>query len=171
MIIESKLQYALKVSVVCWRSYCGASGKESISQFKSWRRLSFDPWIRKIPWRRKWQPILVFLPGEFDEQRSLVSYSPLGCKESDMTEQLTRTRFFATLAELKSFKDIILTPKPKTFLISVFLKKFTKSWLKLFAFNAIIDIIGFKSTILPFIFHISIYSLFLSSTFSCLLWD
>ena len=58
--LESKLQYALKVSVVCWRSYCGAGAKESISQFRRWRRLSFDPWIRKIPWRRKWQPIQYF---------------------------------------------------------------------------------------------------------------
>ena len=34
----------------------------------------FDPWVRKIPWRRKWQPTPVFLPGEFHGQRSLVSY-------------------------------------------------------------------------------------------------
>ena len=37
-------------------------------------------------WRRKWQPTPVFLPGKFRGQRSLVGYSPLGCKESDMTE-------------------------------------------------------------------------------------
>ena len=35
-----------------------------------------DPWVWKIPWRRKWQPILVFLPGESHWQRSLVGYSP-----------------------------------------------------------------------------------------------
>ena len=35
------------------------------------RRPGFDPWVRKIPWRRKWQPTLVFLPGEFHGQRSL----------------------------------------------------------------------------------------------------
>ena len=50
------------------------------------RRLGFDPWVGKIPWRRKWQPTPVFLPGEFHGQRSLVGYSPRGCKESDMTE-------------------------------------------------------------------------------------
>ena len=76
------------------------NSKESACQC---RRHEFNPWVGNIPWRRKWQPIPVFLPGEFNEQRSLVSYSPWGCKESDMTEQLTRTRFFATLAELKSF--------------------------------------------------------------------
>ena len=35
-----------------------------------------DPWVRKILWRRKWQPTPVFLPGEFHEQRSLTGHSP-----------------------------------------------------------------------------------------------
>ena len=39
-------------------------------------------------WRRKWQPTPVLLPGKFHGQRSLVGYSPWGCKESDMTERL-----------------------------------------------------------------------------------
>ena len=43
-----------------------------------------DP--RKIPWRRAQQPTLVFLPGEPHEQRSLVGYSPRGCKGLDRTE-------------------------------------------------------------------------------------
>ena len=46
----------------------------------------FDPWFRKIPWRRAWQPTPVFLLGESHGQRSLVGYSPWGCKESDPTE-------------------------------------------------------------------------------------
>ena len=48
----------------------------------------FDPWVGKIPWRRKWQPTPVFLLGEFHEQRSLAGYSPWGHKESDTTERL-----------------------------------------------------------------------------------
>ena len=44
--------------------------------------------VGKIPWRRAWQPDPVFLPGESHAQRNLVGYSPWGCKESDMTEQL-----------------------------------------------------------------------------------
>ena len=48
-----------------------------------------NPWARKIPWKRKCQPTPVFLPGEFPGQRSLVYYSPWGCKESDTTEWLT----------------------------------------------------------------------------------
>ena len=47
-----------------------------------------DPWVRKIPWRRKWQPTPVFLPGKFRGQRSLGGHSPWGRKESDTTEQL-----------------------------------------------------------------------------------
>ena len=52
------------------------------------RRLRFDPWVGKIPWRRKRQPTPVFLPGKSHGQRSLGDYSPRGCEESDMTEQL-----------------------------------------------------------------------------------
>ena len=42
----------------------------------------------KIPWRRKWQPTPVLLPGKFHGWRSLVGYSPWDHKESDRTEQL-----------------------------------------------------------------------------------
>ena len=51
------------------------SGRESTCQC---RRCRFDPWVGKIPWRRKWKPPPVFLPGEFHGQRSLVGYSPWG---------------------------------------------------------------------------------------------
>ena len=50
--------------------------------------LRLSPWIRKIPWRRKWQPTPVFLPGKSHGLRSLLGYSPWGRKELDMTEQL-----------------------------------------------------------------------------------
>ena len=49
-------------------------------------RDGFNPWVGKIPWRRKWQHTPVFLPGESHGQRSLVGYSPWGRKESDTTE-------------------------------------------------------------------------------------
>ena len=49
-------------------------------------RLEFDPWVGKIPWRRKWQPTLVFLPGKSHGQRSLVGCSPWGRKESGTAE-------------------------------------------------------------------------------------
>ena len=49
-------------------------------------RYGFDPWVRKIPWRRIWQLTPVFLPGESHGQSSLVGYSPWGREESDTTE-------------------------------------------------------------------------------------
>jgi len=50
------------------------------------KRCRFDPWVGKIPWRRAWQPIPVFLPGESHAQRSLVGCSPWGHEELDKTE-------------------------------------------------------------------------------------
>ena len=47
----------------------------------------------RSPWRRKWQPTPVFLPGEFYGHRNLEGYSPWGQKESDMTKQLTLPLF------------------------------------------------------------------------------
>ena len=44
------------------------------------RRHGLDPWVRKIPWRRTWQPTPVFLPGEFQRQRRLMGYSSWGHK-------------------------------------------------------------------------------------------
>ena len=49
---------------------------------------SFNPWVRKIPWRRKWQPTPVLWPGKSHGQRSLVDYSPWDGKELDMTKRL-----------------------------------------------------------------------------------
>ena len=56
--------------------------KKSSCQYKRHR---FDPWVRKIPWKRKWQPTPIFFPEKSHGQRSLMCYSPWGCKESDMT--------------------------------------------------------------------------------------
>ena len=65
------------ISLPMWHT-----GKESACQC---RRLWFNPWVRRIPWSRKWQPTSIFLPGKFHGQRSLVGYS-LGCQELDTTE-------------------------------------------------------------------------------------
>ena len=50
---------------------------------------AFNPWVRKIPWNRKWQPTPVFLLGEFYRHRSLEGYTPWCHRESDMTEHLS----------------------------------------------------------------------------------
>ena len=63
-----------------------------------YRRPWFDPWVRKSPWRKKWQPTPVFSPGEFHGQRSLVGCSPSGHKELDTTEWLTLKIYLLTLS-------------------------------------------------------------------------
>jgi len=71
-MIECIIQLALAV-----KNLCANAGH---------KRHEFDPRVRKIPWRRAWQLIPVFLPGESLGQRSLAGYSPWGHRESDMTE-------------------------------------------------------------------------------------
>ena len=50
--------------------------KTPACQSRRRKRWGFSPWVRKIPWRRNWQPTPVFLPGESHGQRSLVAFSP-----------------------------------------------------------------------------------------------
>ena len=59
------------------------SGKDSTCNA---RDLGSIPGSGRFPWRIKWQPTALFLPGECHGQKSLVGYSPWGCKESDTTE-------------------------------------------------------------------------------------
>ena len=66
LLVKDKVRTSL---VVQW--------EESTCQY---RGRGFDPWVRKIPWRRAWQPTPVFLPGESHGQRSLGGYSPWGHK-------------------------------------------------------------------------------------------
>ena len=81
-----------------------ASGKELACQCRRHKRHVFKPCIRKIPWRRTWQPTPLFLPGEFHGQRSLVGYSPWHRKESDTTEKTWHacTDILPTLSTLYS---------------------------------------------------------------------
>ena len=60
-------------------------------------RLGFDPWVGEIPWRRKWQPTLVLLPGKSYGWRSLVGYTPWSNKELDTTEWLHFLSFLSYL--------------------------------------------------------------------------
>ena len=59
------------------------------------RRARFDPWVGNIPWRRARPPTIVFFPGEFHGQRSLVGYCRWNLKELDMTEWLIHFTFMA----------------------------------------------------------------------------
>ena len=60
------------INFCCDETPGGSNGKESACQCRRW---GFNPWVRKIPWRRKWQPTPVFLPGKCHGQRSLEGYS------------------------------------------------------------------------------------------------
>ena len=68
-------------------------GSPELSIFYKPSKPGFDPWVRKILWRRAWLPTPAFLPGELRGQRSQTGYSPWGCKESDTTELLTLSFF------------------------------------------------------------------------------
>ena len=70
----------------------GTSGEEPARQCRRCKRIVFDPWVGKIPWRRAWQPTPVYLPGESPGQRSLGGYSLLGHTESHATEGAACTR-------------------------------------------------------------------------------
>ena len=65
----------------------GAGGKEPACQCKRHKKWRFNPWVGKLPWRRKRHPTPVLLPGESHGQRSPVGRRPRGRKESDTTEQ------------------------------------------------------------------------------------
>ena len=63
-------------------------GKESPAM----REMPLPSLGREDPWRRKWQPTPVFLPGKCHGQRSLAGYNPWGCKELDTTEWLNNNK-------------------------------------------------------------------------------
>ena len=71
---------------------------------------------RLVIWRRKWQPTLVFLPGEFHGQRSLLGYSQRGHRESDPTELLNNNKVGHSFSSMEQapfnfMAAVILEPK------------------------------------------------------------
>ena len=83
----------------------GTSGKEPACQCRRCKRGGFDPWVGKIRWRRKWQPISVFVPGQFLGQSSVVGYSPWDCKEQDLSEAIQHAymQVVSSVLQLKQF--------------------------------------------------------------------
>ena len=94
----------LRTDTVCFP--CGPSGEEPTCQCGRRRRRGLNPWVRKIPWRRKWQPTPVFLTGISHGQRSLVSYRSWDRKKSDVTQWLSTLQLFAVLNNLSYIKGI-----------------------------------------------------------------
>ena len=64
-------------------------GSRICLQYRRHRRCELDPWVGKIPWRRKWQPTPTLLLEKPNGQNSLVGCDPKGCKESDTPERLS----------------------------------------------------------------------------------
>ena len=75
-----------------------------------WKRIScrFDPWVRKMPWRREWQSTSVFLPGESQGQKSLMGYSPQITKSWTGLEQLSVANMkYVFMEERKGVQQIL----------------------------------------------------------------
>ena len=70
-VVFPVVMYRCELGLPRWHS-----GKESACQGRICKRHSFDLWVGKIPWSRKWQPTPVFLAGKFHGQRNLAGYSP-----------------------------------------------------------------------------------------------
>ena len=80
------LRYPLSGLLSPFQDFPGGSDGKSICL--QCGRPGFDPYVRKVPWRRKCQPTPVLLPEKSRGRKSLVGYSPWGRKESYTTEWL-----------------------------------------------------------------------------------
>ena len=84
-----------------------------------WCLQCWRPWVRKIPWRREWQPTPVFLPGKSHGQRSLVSCSPQGNKESDTTDRSLRQKISECIVIEKHYQPSDSNGHPCQFMWSI----------------------------------------------------
>ena len=78
------------------------------------KRPGFNPWVRKLLWRREWKPTPVLLPGEYHGQRSLEGYNARGCRESDITEGQTFSFFSFAIRKIFIILNQNLTLKLPT---------------------------------------------------------
>ena len=79
----------------------GSDGKESAYSAEDLSLI----WVRKIPWRREWQPTLVFMPGKSHGQKSLAGYSPWSRKQSDTPKRLALSLSLSHLFEISAFSS------------------------------------------------------------------
>ena len=97
----------------------GASGKKPACQCRRLKSLRFNPWVRKIPWRRAWQPTLVFLPREskWTEEPSVLQSIGLHTVEHDQSvlawQIASVTSYACLLKELSSFPWAVVSPSEK----------------------------------------------------------
>ena len=78
-------------------------------------RCRFGPWVQKIPWRRKWQPTPIFLPGKFHGRRSLEGYSPWGrrVRHTEATEHAGMLPLHMTFGKQAVLNNIISKDKTR----------------------------------------------------------
>ena len=115
----------------------GASGEESACQL---RRYCFDHLVRKTRWSRERQHTPVLVPGQCHGQSRLVGYCPLGCKKSDITEQLNTHTHTHTHTHIHSLIYIKMTCKLRTqnhFLCNCKLFSYHYTYLKLYMHTCI----------------------------------
>ena len=120
--IELYMYYMYVCMYVCMYVYRGAAQvvlEVNYLPANTDLRCRFDPWVRKSPWRRRWQPTPVFLPGKSDGWRSLAVYRLWGLKESDTsigTQHVHVYRNFCPaflILYIKCFESVLLTRSQK----------------------------------------------------------
>ena len=107
-------KYLLMRTLVIWFSAHPMGASLVVQMVKNppaMQRPGFDPWVRKIPWRREWQPTLVLLPGEFHGQRTLTGYTPWGQRIRHNWEMNTFTNLMWLYLNLVNYICKDLFPK------------------------------------------------------------
>ena len=114
LLVSRIVRQEIPVFVGLWYLTCGCSRKLMASQVAQWKRIclqckrqGFDPWVRKILWRRKWQPTPVLLPGKPHGWKSLVGYSPWVAKSWTRLSDFTSPLY--PLVSFKKTKDLDIT--------------------------------------------------------------
>ena len=99
IVLNTLLCYTTDLGFPWW-----LSGKESACQCRRHKQCRFDPWVGNIPWRKKWQPSPLFLPGKSHGQRSLVVYS-LWCGKRVRHDLATKQQywFYSNIPEKKNW--------------------------------------------------------------------
>ena len=80
--LSSEYDVDVKLILINWASLVA----QMVKHPPAMQEPGFNPWVRKISWRRRWKPTPVSLPGKLHGQRTLAGYSPWGLKELDTTE-------------------------------------------------------------------------------------
>ena len=137
LLVSRIVRQEIPVFVGLWYLTCGCSRKLMASQVAQWKRIclqckrqGFDPWGRKILWRRKWQPTPVGLPGKSHEQRSLVGYSSWGRKRvgSDLASKQQHEQEEASSSSQPQRLDALQTQGEWQLLTRVFTVSFPFLW-------------------------------------------